>query len=209
MALDTCVVSDAMDALGLSGVAEGMSRLATDRKVAGKVQTVKLEEAHGRKAERHLCTGAVDAAEAGDVIVVEHHSRADCAGWGGILSKAASVKGLAGTIVDGMARDIDEAQAFDYPVFARGSVPRTARNRIIETAFNVPVTIDGIAVAPGDWVLADGTGMVFLPADRAAEVIAKAEDLFAKEAAMLKAVEAGTPVGQVMAGNYERMLEQG
>lgn len=207
-ALDTCVVSDALDALGLPGVAQGMTRLATDTKIAGHVLTVRLEEAKGRTAERHLCTAAVDAAHAGDVIVVEHHSRADCAGWGGLLSRAASQKGIAGTIVDGLCRDIDEAHAFAYPVFGRGSVPRTARTRIIETEFNTPITVDGVTVTPGDLVLADGTGITFLPASRADEIISRAEQFLCKETAMMKAIDAGTPVGSVMAGNYERMLEE-
>ncbi|WP_372604190.1 RraA family protein [Actibacterium sp.] len=206
-ALDTCVVSDALDALGLPGVAQGLSRLATDTKIAGHVLTVRLEEAKGRTAERHLCTSAIEAAAAGDVIVVEHHSRTDCAGWGGLLSRAASKKGLAGTIIDGLCRDIDEARAFDYPVYGRGSVPRTARGRIIETEFNTAITVDGITVTPGDLVLADGTGIAFLPADRADEIISRAEQLFAKEAAMMTAIDAGISVGSVMAGNYERMLE--
>ena len=58
-ALDTCVLSDALDALGVTGVAEGLNRLATTRKVAGRVMTVKLEEARGRTAPRHLCTAAM------------------------------------------------------------------------------------------------------------------------------------------------------
>ena len=206
--IDTCVLSDALDFFGIKGVAEGLKRLATDTKVAGRILTVRLEEAKGRTAERHLCTGAIEAAGEGDVIVVEHHSRADCAGWGGLLSRAASVKKIAGTIVDGMARDIDESIEFGYPLFARGSVPRTARSRIIETAFNVPVTVDGIAVTPGDYVLADGTGVVFVAADRIDEVLTKAEALAQRERDMLAAIEKGTPVGQVMAGNYERMLER-
>jgi Demethylmenaquinone methyltransferase len=206
-ALDTCVLSDALDALGVTGVAEGLSRLATTRKVAGRVMTVKLEEARGRTAPRHLCTAAVDAARPGDVIVVEHHSRADCAGWGGILSKAAALKGLSGTIIDGMARDIDEAELFGYPVFGKGGIPRTARGRIIETEYATPINVDGITVTPGDYVLADGTGVVFVPAARAEEIVAKAESLQAREAAMIAALERGLKVSEVMAGNYERMLE--
>lgn len=205
--LDSCVVSDALDALGIAGVATGLGRLATDRKLTGRVVTVRLEAAEGRKAERHLCTGAVEAAGPGEVIVVEHHARTDCAGWGGLLSRAASVKGVEGTIVDGICRDIDEARQFDYPLFGRGGIPATARNRVIETAMNVPITVDGIPVAPGALVIADGSGVVFVPADRAEEVIARAEGFFQREQAMLTAIEAGTPVGQVMAGNYERMLE--
>ena len=205
-ALDSCVLSDALDALGIVGVAEGLHRLATGHKVAGRVMTVRLDEARGRVAERHLCTGAVDAAAPGDVIVVEHRSRGDCAGWGGILSRAAALKGLSGTIIDGMARDIDEAEQFGYPVFARGAVPRTARNRIIETAFATPIRVDGITVSPGDFVLADGTGVVFVPADRADEVITRAEGFQARESAMIAALERGLRVSDVMGGAYERML---
>ena len=64
--LDTCVVSDALDKLGLRGVAAGLSRLATDKKLAGQILTVKLEAANGRLAERHLCTAAIEAARAGE-----------------------------------------------------------------------------------------------------------------------------------------------
>lgn len=204
--LDTCVVSDALDRLGIAGVVTGLARLSTDQTVAGRVLTVRLEAAEGRTAERHLCTGAVEAADAGDVVVVEHHARADCAGWGGILSCAAAAKGLSGVIVDGLCRDVDESRRFGFPVFARGAVPRTARGRVIETAFNVPVVVEGVTVAPGDWVLADGSGIAFLPGGRAEEIVEVAEGLAAREEAMLLAVRAGTPVGSVMAGNYERML---
>jgi 4-hydroxy-4-methyl-2-oxoglutarate aldolase len=206
--LDSCVVSDAMDRLGLKGVAFGLTRLATKKKLFGRVLTVKLDEAKGRTAARHLCTAAVDAAGPGDVIVIEHHSRTDCAGWGGILSAAAVKKSLSGVIIDGMARDVDESEAFGLPVFGKGAVPSTARGRIIETEFNTAVTICGIPVKPGDYALADGSGTVFLPADKAEQIIATAEGLAAREADMMAAVRQGTPVAQVMAGNYERMLEK-
>jgi 4-hydroxy-4-methyl-2-oxoglutarate aldolase len=206
--LDSCVVSDAMDRLGIKGVAFGLTRLANKRTLHGRVLTVKLEEAKGRTAERHLCTAAVDAAHAGDVIVIEHHSRTDCAGWGGILSAAAVQKFLSGVIIDGMARDIDESDAFGLPVFGKGAVPSTARGRIIETEFNKLVTICGVPVKPGDYALADGSGTVFLPADKAEEIVQIAEGLAAREADMMTAVREGTPVSKVMAGNYERMLEK-
>ena len=206
--LDSCVVSDAMDRLGIKGVAYGLSRLSTSKKLFGQILTVKLEQANGRTAERHLCTAAVDASKPGNVIVIEHHSRTDCAGWGGILSAAATEKALSGVIIDGMARDIDESEAFGLPVFGRGAVPATARARIIETEFNTPITVCGIPVKPGDYALADGSGTVFLPADKAEEIIKTAEGLAAREADMMAAVKKGAPVAQVMAGNYERMLEK-
>jgi regulator of RNase E activity RraA len=206
--LDTCVVSDALDKLGLHGVAAGLRRLATDRKLAGRILTVKLESANGRLAERHLCTAAIEAAGAGEILVVEHHSRTDCAGWGGLLSRAAMVKGIPGVIVDGLCRDIDESRDIGFTVFARGVIPTTARGRIIETDFNCPITVDSIVVHPGDWVIADGSGVVFLARENVEIIVAQAEQLVAREATLLKDIEAGIPVSHVMSRTYEHMTRK-
>jgi regulator of RNase E activity RraA len=206
--LDSCVVSDAMDKLGLSGVATGLTRLSTERKLAGPVLTVKLESANGRLAERHLCTAAIESAAPGNVLVVEHHSRVDCAGWGGILSKAALVKGIAGVIVDGLCRDIDESRELGFTVFARGDIPATARGRIIETGFNVPIAVDSIVVRPADWVIADGSGVVFLAQEHVEAILNQAEELVAREALLVKDIEAGIPVSQVMSRTYEHMTRK-
>jgi len=206
--LDTCVVSDALDKLGLPGVAAGLSRLATDRKLAGQILTVKLESADGRLAERHLCTAAIEAAHAGNILVVEHHSRTDCAGWGGLLSRAAMVKGIPGVIVDGLCRDIDESRELGFTVFARGVIPTTARGRIIETGFNSPITVDSVVVHPGDWVIADGSGVVFLAQENVEPILAQAEQLVSREATLLKDIEDGIPVSQVMSRTYEHMTRK-
>jgi len=110
--------------------------------------------------------------------------------------------------VDGAARDIDESRELDFPVFARAAVPRTARGRIIEEAFNVPVRLGDLTVSPGDLVLADGSGVVFVAAARAAEVIEAAEAIAAREAKMKKAVLAGDRVSEVMGRDYETMLQR-
>ena len=206
--MDTCVVSDALDKLGLNGVATGLNRLATDKRLAGQILTVRLESADGRLAERHLCTAAIEAAAPGNILVVEHHSRADCAGWGGLLSKAAVVKGVAGVIVDGLCRDIDESRELGFPVFARGVIPATARGRVIETGFNGPITVDSVVVHPGDWVIADGSGVVFVSQPHIADVLTQAEQLVAREAVLLKDIEAGTPVSKVMSRTYEHMTRK-
>jgi 4-hydroxy-4-methyl-2-oxoglutarate aldolase len=205
--LDSCVLSDAMDRLGLSGVVTGISRLSTERAVAGRVLTVKLEPANGRIAAQHNATAAIDLSEPGDVIVVEQRSRPDVAAWGGMLSLAAKLRNVGGAICEGPCRDIDESRRVDFAVFGRGTVPITARGRVIETGFNVPVKIGNINVSFGDWVLADGSGVVFVAAADVARVLATAEDLAAKERDMVAAIKAGIPVSRVMAGNYERMLE--
>ena len=207
-ALDTCIVSDALDKLGLTGVVPGLSRLSTAAKIAGPVLTVRLESAHGRTAERHLCTAAIEAARPGEIIVVEHHSRSDCAGWGGILSRAAGIRKIAGVIVDGICRDIDESRDLSFPVFGRGVLPVTARGRVIETDFNIPVTVGPITVRPGDWVIADGSGVVFIAAENLQAVVEQAEKLVAREAELIADIESGTPVSQVMSRTYEHMTRK-
>ena len=206
--LDSCIVSDALDKLGLNGVAPGLSRLATDKKLAGRILTVKLETAYGRLAERHLCTAAIEAASPGNILVIEHHSRTDCAGWGGLLSRAAIVKGIPGVIVDGLCRDIDESRDLAFTVFARGVIPATARGRIIETEFNTPITVGSITVRPGDWVIADGSGVVFLGQDNVDAILGQAEQLSAREALLQKDIEAGIPVSKVMSRTYEHMTQK-
>ena len=206
--LDSCIVSDALDKLGLNGVAPGLSRLATDKKLAGRILTVKLEAAYGRLAERHLCTAAIEAANPGNILVIEHHSRTDCAGWGGLLSRAAIVKGIPGVIVDGLCRDIDESRDLGFTVFARGVIPATARGRIIETEFNRPITVGSITVRPGDWVIADGSGVVFLGQENVDAILSQAEQLAAREELLLKDIEAGIPVSKVMTRTYEHMTQK-
>jgi regulator of RNase E activity RraA len=103
--LDTCGVSDAMDRLGLSGAVLGIRPMWACPRIAGQVITVRLKRADpGEQSPRHLGTAAIEAGGPGQVIVIEHHDREDAAGWGGILSLAARLKGLEGVIVDGTCR---------------------------------------------------------------------------------------------------------
>jgi 4-hydroxy-4-methyl-2-oxoglutarate aldolase len=202
--LDTCVVSDALDRLGVPGTLGGLAPLTVARRVAGRAVTVELGPATGRSTPgRHLATAAVDSAGPGDVLVVAHQGRTDCAGWGGILSLAAAVRGVEGVVVDGAARDIDEARQLRFPVYGRSPVVTTARGRVVEVGWDRPVTLAGVQVAPGDLVLADGSGVVAVPADAAREVLDVAGELAAREAAMARAVREGQPVSAVMGTPYE------
>lgn len=207
--LDTCALSDALDRLGVSGVALGLFAVSTGRRVAGSAITVRLGLDDGRTSKRHLCTAAVDAARPGQVIVIAHDGRTDVAGWGGILSKGAVRNGVEGIVIDGACRDVDEAREMGLPVYARACVPITARGRIIEIDWDVPVAIAGVDVAPGDLVLADASGVVFVPLARAAEAIAIAETIAAKERLMAQEVDRGSAMATVMGVDYEAMLSQG
>lgn len=206
--LDACAVSDAMDQLGLGGrVPLGIASMWPGGKLAGRIMTYRLVPAGTVVNTKHLGTRAIEAASADDVIVVEHRGTADAAGWGGILSLAAQTKGLAGVIVDGACRDVDESAELRFPVFARCAVPLTARGRVVEDAFNIPVDIAGISVSPGDYAIADGSGIVFIPADAVDSVLAAAEKIALKEREMAKRVKEGLPVSEVMGLDYETMLQ--
>jgi 4-hydroxy-4-methyl-2-oxoglutarate aldolase len=206
-ALDTCAVSDALDKLGLQGVLLGLQPLSNPRRMVGRVITVKLEEANGRPSTRHLGTLAVDSAQPGDVILVAHAGRPNVSGWGGILSQGAVKRGVAGVIVDGACRDVDESRELGLTLYARNAVPITARSRVIETAFNEPVLVGGdLTVSPGDLVIADGSGIVFLESARAEEIITTAEQIARRERAMAEAVLEGRPMVEVMGANYENLL---
>ncbi|MEY4640339.1 MAG: hypothetical protein RLZZ227_333 [Pseudomonadota bacterium] len=208
--LDACAVSDALDTLGLKGAHSGLPRRSTRKRIAGTVHTVKLHaQAPAGGSRRHLGTAAIEAADDLSVIVVEQRTGIDCAGWGGVLANAAQAKGVRGVIMEGPARDIDEYEEIGFPVFSRYTTPHTARGRVWEEAFDIPVQVGDAIVAPGDYVIADGSGVVFIPAARIEEILIVAEMVAEKERLMTRDVLAGKPVSLVMGTNYENMLKGG
>ena len=207
--LDTPAVSDALDRLDMPGRVTHLHRLTTEQRIAGRVLTVKLGTGKALDGPpRHLCTSAVEAAGPGDILVIAQRSGIEAAGWGGILSNGAKVRGIAGVICDGPVRDVDESRDLDFPVFAERAIPTTARGRIVEEAFNEPVTVGNATVTPGDYVLADGSGICFLAADRVEEILEVGEMVAKREALMTRAVLAGEPISQVMGADYEDMLRR-
>jgi regulator of RNase E activity RraA len=213
-ALDSCAVSDALDSRGLPSAVGGLRPLAAQRPVAGRAVTVLLGLPAAAPLpspgapKRHLSTAAVDASGPGDVIVVAHQGRTDCAGWGGLLSRAAVIRGIEGVVVDGAARDLAEAATVGLPVFASASTAVTARGRAVEVSWGEPVQFAGVPVARGDLVLADAGGVVIIPRAHAETVIAAAERIAATEAAMAAALDAGRPVSEVMGASYEELTEE-
>jgi 4-hydroxy-4-methyl-2-oxoglutarate aldolase len=207
--VDPCAASDALDKLGLKGAVTGLHRFSTERQIAGRVVTVKLERDEGRPAaSRHLGTAAVEAAQQGDVIVIEQRTGIDAAGWGGNLSLGAKLRGVAGVIVEGPTRDIDQGRLHDFPVFARDHTSRTARGRIVEVGTNVPVAVGDVLVSPGDYVIADGSAVVFVTQGDIERVLEIAEAVAKRERAMVDSLLEGTPIGQVMGTSYETMLKR-
>lgn len=204
--LDACAVSDALERNQLPPAVIELLQIGAPGALAGRVVTVQLGPPTPEAPSRHLCSAAVEASGAGDVIVVANGGRTDCAGWGGLLSQAAAVRKLEGVVVDGACRDVPEAREVGLPVYARAPVAVTARGRVVERSWGEPVQIQGITVGTGDLVKADASGVAFIPQAAAELVIEAAEEIAAREAAMGAALRAGMPVSEVMGADYETLL---
>ena len=204
--LTTSTLANALDDVGLHGnVIVNIKAVAPGFRFVGPAVTVKERSGkYGSFTSADFKVGEmIDAAKTGDVIVVDAGG-APYSTWGGMASCAAKLKGVAGLVVDGGVRDLEEMVAFGFPVFARYLVPTTGRTRLKVEAINVPVTIDGVAVAPGDVIAADGTGVVCLPVGRADEIVRVAEGFARDDAAAEGDLRKGLTFSQAMA-KYKRI----
>lgn len=208
--LDTCAVSDALDRLGLRGATYGVRPLWPCARIVGRAVTVKIKPAGLEKPKHHLGTEPIQAARPGDIIVIDSGGRADVSAWGGLLSLAAKAKGLSGVVIDGACRDIDESREVGFPVYARAVVPMTARGRVVQESFNREIQFAGVQVHPGDLVIADGSGVVFIAREKEREVIQEAEVVAQQEARMAQGIRQGLSVVEVLEKlGYESMLDKG
>ena len=195
---DTCILSDAMDRLGLAGATIGVRPAWKCPKIFGRAVTMKLKPAGIDRPTQHLGTAAIEIAKPGEIIVIENRVRADAPGWGGLLSLAAKTKGLAGVVTDGPARDVDECEMLGFPVYSNSVVPISARGRIVQESVNKEIQFAGVQVRPNDLVIADGSGVVIIPQEKVAEVIAAATDMADREAEMAAEIKGGKSILEVL-----------
>jgi regulator of RNase E activity RraA len=206
--LDACAVSDALDALGLPGAVTGIGPMWTvDGVTAGRVRTVRAAPVTDAGPTTHIASPLVATAHAGDVIVIDNAGRVDVSCWGGLLAEAAVARRIAGVIVDGACRDVQESEALGLPLHARAAVPVSARGRIVQEDMDVPVQIGGVTVRPGDWVVADRNGIAFVPQARLDDVVAAASRIVERERRMGEAVRAGRSVVEVMHDSQFTVVE--
>jgi regulator of RNase E activity RraA len=187
--LSTSAVSDALDRLGIAGQALGIAPLDRSFRLVGRAWTLRYGPVG---QDRGTVGDYIDELGPGDVVVLDNQGRLDATVWGDILTTVAHRRAVAGTVIDGVCRDVDRSLQLGYPVFARGNWMRTGKDRVRVEATQVPVSIGGIRVEPGDLILGDGDGLVVVPAARADDVIAAAEGIEHAEDAIRAAVETGT-----------------
>ncbi len=139
----------------------GISPIRTGTRLCGTAVTVSTKP--GDNLMAHV---ALKIAQPGDVIVIDAKGDQSCALWGDLMARAAKAKGVAGLIVDGPIRDLEELIEFGWPVYSRGANPRgPEKNGPGEV--NQPISCGGVAVNPGDIILGDGDGVIVIPPDMA------------------------------------------
>ena len=191
----TSTWSDALDRLGLAGVLNGLERRAGSLPFAGPVVTV--AEDVGALGTADPGAFGIDqilaSASPGDAILVRQVGDPPASAIGGLAALAARRHGVAGIVVDGACRDLDELDAVGLPILSRSATPASGRGRARITGLNVPLRFPGFEVAPGDLLVADTTGVVILPFGRLTELLQVAEARAASDAAQAAELTGNRP----------------
>jgi 4-hydroxy-4-methyl-2-oxoglutarate aldolase len=187
--LSTPTVSDALDRLGIPGQAFGIRAMDETLSMCGRAYTLRYQPvgpAGGTVGDY------IDDVPSGSVLVLDNAGRLDATVWGDILTLMASRRAVAGTVIDGVCRDTARAREIGYPIYARGHWMRTGKDRVAMVAAEVPVTIGGVLVSPGDPVLGDADGIVVLPRSREREILDAALAIEKAEEAIRSSVLSGS-----------------
>ena len=186
--LDTATLSDALDRHGLIGQCSKIKPRSSAFRMAGRAWTLRYGPA-GQPAG--TVGDYIDDLGPGTVIVLDNGGREDCTVWGDILTEIASRKGIAGTLIDGISRDVSLCLELQYPVFSRDHWMRTGKDRVQVEATQVPVNIGNVRVCPGDLVRGDADGVVVIPVAFEDRVLAAAEQIQSAEDAIRASVRGG------------------
>jgi regulator of RNase E activity RraA len=204
-------VSDVLDGMGIAGAvgASDLKPTLLDQPIVGTAVTVRnaalagSSYANALKQEWHMAEVlTIAAAGPGDVLLIEgvpHVSN-----MGGLMATIAKHQGLAGAIVDGAVRDVGQSRALGFPVWSTDISPVTGKWRIITRELNGPITLAGVSVLPGDLVIADETGVCFIPRDKVEEVLQKCENIASLEDRVINNLQGGSTVEEFIEGVYGR-----
>ena len=172
-----------------------------DKRIAGTAVTVRIP--NGDSTLLHYVMGLV---RPGDFVVVDRCGDTKHACWGGVVTNAAKIAGVVGAIVDGPATDVSEFRKVDFPMWSKGISPITTKLLDLEGAINIPVSIGGTVVHPGDAVLADDCGVLFLHPEQIEPVATRAIDMQEKEITTLERLRQGEKLPNISPAG--KMVEQ-
>ncbi|MBA2358220.1 MAG: RraA family protein [Actinobacteria bacterium] len=191
----SCIISDVMER---ARTMHSALIPASPGRFAGPALTVRLYP-----GDLVDCLDALRVAQAGDVIVVDAAGETETSIWGGLMAGLCLQKGVAGAVVDGAVRDVDEVRDLGFPLVARAIVPRSTHspysNRLEPIEINVPIVCGGSLVNPGDIVLADEIGVVAVPQEEAASVLERALAQAEMEEVTRQRINAGKTVDELLA----------
>jgi len=187
-AQDTATLSDALDRLGIVGQCALIHPCDRTFRMAGRAFTILYGPA-GKPAG--TVGDYIDEVPVGRVVVLDNGGREDATVWGDILTEIAHRRGVAGTVIDGINRDVALCLSLGYPVYSRGTWMRTGKDRVQVEGTNVSVNIGGARVRPGDLLRGDADGVVVIPQEHEEAVLSAAEEIAAAEDRIRDATRAG------------------
>jgi regulator of RNase E activity RraA len=191
---DTPGVSDALDKLGIPGQAFGIMPLSNYKKTTvGPAFTVRYVPASDPPGS---VGDFIDDVAVGDVVVIDNGGRADCTVWGDILTQYAGQRKIAGTVIDGVCRDVNRALTDEYPLFTAGRWMRTGKDRVQIGGVNEAVSVGKVRVSPRDIVVADANGVVVVPRHRAREVASLAAKIEESESGIRDLIARGATIAE-------------
>ena len=188
--IPTGVISDAMGRTG--SMAAEIKPVWPRARLVGPALTVRTFP-----ADNLMIHKAVTLAIKGDVLVVNAGGYKDTAVFGDLLGYSCKVHGIAGVVIDGASRDAEGMAAIGFPVFARAVLPM-GPFKDSPGSINVPVSCGGVAVRPGDIIVADADGVVVVPREEATEVLSKAQGASAKEEQMRERLAKGEYIYDIL-----------
>lgn len=188
-ALPTAAISDALDSLGVHATLHGLAPLSYEFRTAGPAFTVQYEPAG---SERGSVGDFLDDVPPGAVVLIDNQGRTDVTVWGGIMTEIAAARGIAGTVINGVCRDVSTSLEQNYPLFSRGRFMRTGKDRVRLVAVGAELTINDVTISPADIICGDADGALAVPYAHAERVAEIAERIEATEARIIAAVKAGS-----------------
>ena len=186
--MSTSTLGDTLDQLGIAGHCFGILPLDPSFRLCGRAFTMRTLPA---AAGGGTVGDYIDDVPPGRVIAIDNAGRLDATVWGDIMTLAAVKLGIAGSVLDGVCRNVSRSLELGYPVFSRGRSMRTGRNRVARDAMNVTVSIGGVRVSEGDLLLGDADGVIVVPRGRESEILELARKVDAREVNIRKALESG------------------
>ena len=202
--LDTATLSDALDRLGIAGQCHRIQPRDPGFRMAGRAWTLRYGPA-GKPAG--TVGDYIDDVPPGSVIVLDNGGREDATVWGDILTEIAHRRGIAGTVIDGICRDVALCRQLGYPVYAKGHWMRTGKDRVQVEATGEPVNIGEARVCPGDIVRGDADGVVVIPRAHEAAVLDAAEAVQAAEDRIREAARGGMRLDEARRAHRYHQLQ--